>query len=165
MLKLLMGKALPWVGGGLLLALIAASLTAAYQMHRVGELEGEIHTARTELQRAQDALRDTNAANDGLRAAVDQWRALATPAADVKAAAEEATAAARRIEDRAGELARQEEPDLALPDCAALLRVDLAAVCPAIARGMRERAARGLPRPDDRGAGRGGREDGPAPDR
>lgn len=163
--KVLLAKALPWIGGAMLLLVIALGGVAAHQKARADDAEAALRTARDELQSAQGKLSDTNAANDVLREAVDEWKALATPAADVKAAAEEATAAAKRIEARADELDRLEEPDRANPDCAALLRVDLAAVCPAIARGMRERAARGVPRPGDRDAGAGSREDGPAPDR
>lgn len=163
--ELLAGRALPWIGGGLVLALAVTGGWGAYQASKREDAEAALLAARSELQRANDALRDTNTANDALSDAVDKWRALATPSEDVKAAAEAATAAANRIAARSAELRQDEETDRANPDCAALLAVDLARACPAIARGMRERAARGVPRSDDRGASPGGGEDGPAPDR
>lgn len=153
--KLLMGKALPWIGGGLVLALAVTGGWGAYQASKRADAEAALHTARTELQRAQDALGDTNAANVVLRRALDEWKALATPAADVKRAADRATAAADRIAARSAALTRDEEADRANPDCAALLAVDLARACPAHARSVRERARGEVRGPDDRSAGPG----------
>ena len=144
--KLLAGKALPWIGGGLVLALAVTGAWGAHQMGQREDAEAALATARTELRRAQDALRDTNAANDLLRTAVDHWQATCTPAEEVKKAADAATAAAGRIADASAALRRDEEADRAKPDCAALLAGDLADSCPAIARSVRQRAAGGLPR-------------------
>lgn len=134
------GKVTAYVAGGLALAAIVAGGLAWHWHGEVAELELSLRDARDEVQRQADALTSKDSALAALEAAVAEWRAIATSSDDMKQAADRATVAAGVLEQRAAELARAEAPDRANPDCAALLATDLSRVCPAIARGVRERA-------------------------
>lgn len=156
MLTWLTGRIAQYVAGGLLLVALAASGLAWYWHGRVADVEAERDAARA----TAAELLSATIAKDGtiaeLQKAVDEWRALVPTADTVNAAARRAEATAIAVEARARALNAREEADRARPDCAALLAADLAGVCPAIAGGVRARAADRYARGSDPRARAGG---------
>lgn len=156
MLSWLTGRIAAYVAGGLLLAAITASGVAWWQWSRAAGLEVERDAARADAAEALAAATAKDFTIGELRTALDQWRALVVPADTINAAARRTETAAAAVEARARALNAREEADRARPDCAALLAADLAGACPAIAGGVRERAARRDARGPDPGARAGG---------
>lgn len=97
-----------------------------------------------------DALTTAAAGKDetitALKASAAAWQKLATPDTAAKEAADKLKAAADQFNARSRALSAREEAERASKPCAQVLAIDLAAACPAIAAGMRERARGGVPR-------------------
>lgn len=135
-------------------------------------IAGWRHDALVELPRARASLEQLQVAVSGkddtiaaLEASVVAWKALATPADHMDAAVAAVTDAADKLNARARALQSAEVRDRENPDCAALLAMDIARVCPAVAAGVRQRARGGLPGPAGGGAGAGGETTSGAPGR
>ena len=134
---------LPWVSIGLAAALLAAIGYAHFESSRVDELKLERDTARDQVQALATAAKGKDDTIAALQGAVEKWQKLAQPSVDMLAAAERAAAAANDLEARSRALATREKADHAKPDCAALLALDIGAMCPAVADGVRVRASPG----------------------
>lgn len=77
-----------------------------------------------------------------LKTTIEAWKKLATPSANMKAAAARAAELEKQNARLNEELAKREEKDDAKPDCIKLLDTDFELVCHEYAAGMRERAGR-----------------------
>lgn len=153
-----------YVVAALALALGGFVVWALHEHSEVAKLSASLKTAQNENQQ----LRETNASNQStitsLQTAVGEWKKLVPTPEAAKAAADRMASAAKALEDRAASIAAQSRADNALPACTAFLTVDVAAVCPAHADGVRRRAAPGgLPGPNGGSSGpRGGKATGQA---
>jgi len=133
--------------GAVVVLILALLAWGGIESHRVDVVKVERDTARSELAQARDSLKDANHTIDVQTASLKMWKDLATTVADLKQRADEMEAAAKAAEVRSNELLKKEATDNAKPDCAKLLAVDLAAVCPAHADGMQQRARGGVQGP------------------
>lgn len=158
-MRLLLGRFLPHIAGGLLLALAAMTIAWRVQTGRLEDRTRERDQALGQVTQLLAAAKGKDTTIAALEASAEAWRKLATTSEAMKAAADLVDATRKTIEARASALAAAEERDRANPDCAALLALDIARACPAIAAGVRTRAAAsGVRGPPDRGAGAGGAE-------
>jgi len=157
---------LPHVAGGLLLVLLIMTGLWRFEARRVDVVKGERDAAQHQVTQLQAAVDGKDATITTMQKAAAAWQNLATPAAAMTAAAARMQATAEEIEARSRALTTAEEKDHDLPDCAALLALDLALACPGHARSVRDRAAAsGLRRSSGGGSGAGGAEGGRPPDR
>jgi hypothetical protein len=137
---------LPYVAGVLLLALLSVGIAWRVEVSRLATRTTERDAARTEVTRLQAAINGKDATIAAQSKAIDLWQAQATPTKAMEDAAARTEAAAKLIEDRARSLSAAEVKDRANPDCAALLAMDIARLCPATADSVRTRARGGVPR-------------------
>lgn len=128
-------------------------------------VKGWRHDSVVELPRALASIDQLQEAGKGkddtitsLQKSVAEWKKLATEAPDLTGEIERLKDEARRRAAQLDALKRSEEKDREKPDCAALLAMDIAAACPAIAAGVRDRARGGVPRPAGGSAGASGSE-------
>lgn len=144
-MNLLLGRFLPYIAGGLVLALLVTTGLWRFEAHRVTTVKGERDAALHQVTELTAAVSGKDSTIAALQASAEAWQKLATPAEAMKAAADRVDAAAQQIEARSRALTPAEVKDHANPDCAALLAMDIARMCPGIAAGVRERAAHRVP--------------------
>lgn len=129
-----------WLGVAAII--VALFVLNAMLYSRIEVLQAENKTLAAEASSAATANDGQRATIAAMRAALEQWTALydaqAERATMALRSAENAGIALRNTERKLTEL---EKKDYASPDCNALLATDFAAACPAMAAGLRERAA------------------------
>ncbi len=134
-------------------ALLGALALVAIQTSRVGRYKAELDSTLTENMRLQEAAigseqtieRQAKSIAGILEAARQQGEALVAAVATLKARD-------AMIEKQSADLAAAEAADHALPECQALLNLDLARLCPAHADSVRKRAAGRLSGSNSRGS-------------
>jgi len=135
------GEAKMIAAGVGLAAVLALAGYAVWQHREAVSLSQRLSEAQATVGKLERANASQETAIASLEKAVAGWRALVPTPEAAAAAADRMAAAAKALEDRARTLNGREASDNAKPDCAKLLAVDLAAVCPAHADSMRSRAA------------------------
>jgi hypothetical protein len=149
---------LPHIAGGLLLVVLACVIGWRIEAGRLATRTTERDQALAEVTRLKAAVTGKDATIAAQAKSIEQWQAQATPAKAMADAAVRAAAAAEQVAARTAALNQAEVKDRANPDCAAVLAIDLARVCPAIAAGVRTRAAGGVRRPTGGDPSAGGQE-------
>lgn len=137
-------------------ALLLSLFAIGYNYQRGERFKAEAVSAQRELAAAIDAAQNNGtiakacdtAVGKLLETSKDQHNALMAASQRMQEMAEEIVSLRTKLRPI-------EDSDREKPDCAKLLQVDFAAVCPGMGSGMRERAANSLPRPRSAGAGTG----------
>lgn len=116
-----------------------------YQHVQLKASRTELASSKRDLQIAMRAVISKDATIAKQSSALDQWRSVA----NARAASEQE--AVKRVQQSKYDafvanqkLHELEKQDYALPECAKYLAIDVAATCPAMAAGVRQRAASGF---------------------
>lgn len=150
LVRLITGAAGPYLLLGTLLLLGGSWGWAAYNHQAAKRYQVERDAAQKDLTAALAALDGKDATIRTLQSGLETWQKSAIANSDA------ALAAGKRAEEwqtkfagASADLRQRERASDALPSCEEYLSIDVAAVCSSRAMGVRERAARGLPRPTD----------------
>lgn len=135
-----------YLSAGLGVALLVALAAVSVQTSRLGTVKAERRALENEHASLADACQDKDVTITQLEDAVSTLRVAAVKDAERLRVAAVAVGSLRDIlRARDAQLDNIERGDYAKPDCAALMGMDLALVCPGIARSLRERAEGNLP--------------------
>lgn len=123
-------------------------LFTAYRIEssRLKERTAERDAALASIDALTTASKGKDDTITALQASVAAWQKLSTTDAAAKEAAARLNAATEQLNARSRALSAREEAERASKPCAQVLAIDLAAACPVIAAGVRDRATGGLSR-------------------
>lgn len=123
--------------------IIGAALVAAGVAAFIGYQHSRIETLELENDRLEHTIGDKNATIDAQARGIDSMITASVAAeAALKAAGDTLDTTNRLLAAERAKRNAKVETDYALPDCAALLAIDLARVCPAHAQRLRDAAHR-----------------------
>lgn len=139
-----------YLTAGLGVALLGALAFGAIQTSRVGTVKAEKRALEIEYGDLLESTIGKDTTIERLETAVAALRLAAQADQDRLRVAATAIVSYRDIlAARDAQLDDLSRGDYDKPDCAALLAMDIAAVCPGVARSLRERAEGRLPGPND----------------
>lgn len=130
-----------WIYGGLGVIIIGLGIAAWGESQHIDVLDAQNSTLRADLSTAQGANAEQVKTIGTLTAANTEWARKAKEGAEKQATAAQELITARQARAvTKAQLAALEVKDRTSVSCEALLKTDLASVCPNIAAAARERA-------------------------
>jgi hypothetical protein len=141
MFSIFTAKILAWICAGLLAALLLTGAFAGCEHRNAKQARAARDAVTAELSEATSANAEQLKTIETQSQALASWRSLGVTVDEAAAAVTSMNAYGETLKSIDEEFRKAKEKDRAIPDCAALLRVDLERVCPGIARSLRDSAS------------------------